>query len=441
MSATVEKPGHLSEIPLRWVLCWLLLPNLAVVLMWPIIGVPMQAGLAISCTLAIFFSQLPWKQARLAGVALIFLMVTTLYVCHLFSIPPLNFRLIFQFLSDVRPLNAPEYMLAAMLLGLILAAAAYFSPRVPRFTNRTQFLYAVLAAGLFINLDGALASDKRDIQVMPDSSTGFDSAVLQTGLQSIAEKTDRHVIIIVVEALGLPKTKEEKAIFAKTWDRDEWHERYRVSSGASLFFGSTTNGELRELCGVWAHYSEYDFTEGNCLPAHFRENGYDTVAVHNFVGEMFNRSEWYPQIGFDDMLFADDLYRQGADHCPGVFPGACDNDVPSIILKRLSDAGRPQFVYWLTLGTHLPIIADRSLGTDRCAEGTIKWRTDFPDLCRLFLLHRLLADKIGEIAMSKDLPATDILIVGDHKPPIFNRVSSERFDNRHVPWIYLRAKR
>ena len=34
----------------------------------------------------------------------------------------------------------------------------------------------------------------------------------------------------------------------------------------------------------------------------------------------------------------------------------------------------------------------------------------------------------------------DILIVGDHMPPFFQRKARERFDGDKVPWVFLRAK-
>lgn len=432
----------LKDFPLRWLLCWLLLPNLAVVLMWPVIGVPMQAGLLISCGLALVVSQLPWRPVRAVGVALIFAFVTTLYVCHLFSIPPLNFDLILQFLVDVRPLQSPEYALVGAVLLLILGAAVYFAPRVPRFERANQFVFAGLAIALFINLDGALAFDARQsARFLPDSATPVDSAVLQAGLRPEPESTGRrHVLMIVVEALGAPTGATEKAIFAADWDRPEWRSRYDVVHGTSQYFGSTTNGELRELCGRWVHYSEFDFGKADCLPMHFRDAGYETTAMHSFGGRLFDRVSWYPKIGFERMEFAEDLRRNGARPCPGVFPGVCDVGVPAIIAQRLRNADKPQFLYWLTLNTHLPVVADKALGTDDCRIGPRAWRESFPALCRLFQLHHDLADSISAMAMSPDLPPTDILIVGDHKPPMFDRASNARFEQRLVPWIYLRAK-
>ena len=42
--------------------------------------------------------------------------------------------------------------------------------------------------------------------------------------------------------------------------------------------------------------------------------------------------------------------------------------------------------------------------------------------------------------MAPDFPPTDILIIGDHRPPLFDRGSLAKFDPVHVPWIYLQAR-
>ncbi|MCT2400964.1 sulfatase-like hydrolase/transferase [Novosphingobium mangrovi (ex Huang et al. 2023)] len=428
------------DIPFRWLAFWLLLPNLTVMLMWGILGIPMQASWMLSGMLALTISHLPWRAARAIGAAGIVVFVTVLYVCQLFSIPPLNFSLIRQFLLDVRPLQSPVYALAGVVVLANILAAMYFAPRVPRFTGKSQFLYAAVAIGLFINLDGAFAFDARKShRTLPDDEIPVHSAAWQVGL-SPDIKHPHNVLLIVVESLGAPAMPEGKALFAADWDRPEWRERYDVSHGKTEYFGSTTNGTLRELCTIWAHYSSFDFAKADCLPGRFRDAGYETTAMHSFTSEMFERNTWYPKIGFEHMIFADELLRAGARSCPGVFPGACDADIPPMIVQKLARAKKPQFVYWLTLNTHLPIVENGALGTDHCSIGTAQWRSDYPMLCRLFQLHHVLADKISRLAMSPDLPPTDILIVGDHKPPLFDRTLNGRFDQGHVPWIYLKAR-
>ncbi|HKX80606.1 MAG TPA: sulfatase-like hydrolase/transferase [Novosphingobium sp.] len=430
----------LLDIPYRWILCWLLLPNLIVILMWPIVGVPMQAGIALSGALAFVVSQLPWRPVRALGVAAIIVMVSTLYVSHLFAIPPLNIELITQSVSDIRPLQSPEYAIAGALLLAIMGTAIHLAPRVRPFSGWMQPLYAALAVMLFINLDGALAFDGRQLhRSLPSAGTPIDSAVRHAQL-SPAAKPRHNVLIIMVEALGMPSTPEERAIFASDWNRPEWSRRYDVRQGTTRYFGSTTNGELRELCDRWAHYSGFDFDHADCLPHRFQRAGYETTAMHSFGGQLFDRRNWYPKIGFENLAFSDELWREGAGRCPGVFPGACDADVPAIIGRKLAGARKPQFIYWLTLNTHVPVVEDDALGTNHCSVGPKEWRAEYPGLCRLFQLHHILADRISALAMSPELPPTDILIVGDHKPPLFDRASNGRFDPGHVPWVYLRAR-
>ena len=59
----------------------------------------------------------------------------------------------------------------------------------------------------------------------------------------------------------------------------------------------------------------YDLLEAkdeSCLPATLAKKGYATEAIHSFVGKVFKREIWYPNIGFESRVFADDLKDSGA---------------------------------------------------------------------------------------------------------------------------------
>ena len=197
---------------------------------------------------------------------------------------------------------------------------------------------------------------------------------------------------------------------------------------------------MRELCGQWNFAEHFDYVGANCLPERYRRAGYETVAIHGFVPEMYGRDRWWSEAGFKTRLFRDSIEQAGARRCGGVFPGACDEDIPAQIGARLKRADRPQLVYWLTLNSHLPVVQDPALGTQDCAFGGAALNDESPLLCPLFLLHHRLADAVGRMAMDPKLPPTDILIVGDHMPPFFERSARVRFDSSHVPWILLRAR-
>lgn len=440
LARNIGKSDLVRQFPGRWMLYWLLLPNLGIILMWPIGGPPMRVGLVLFSAGAFVASQLPWRGVKMVALAVLSTVVATLYICNTFAIPSLNFPLIWQFLKDVRPLHSPEYLVAGAVILGSTGLAMHRAPSVPCFSQPLHYLFALLAIFAFINFDTRVtAGTASGYHELPGPGARFDSAVSQVKLKPSRAKP-HHVLVVIVEALGEPAAPQEKALFAADWDRPEWRKRYQVSHGHSLYYGSTTNGELRELCGVWANYTSFDFGAADCVPEHFRDAGYRTVSYHNFSGSLFQRLHWYPRIGLSERVFGEELLQGGAALCDGVFPGACDADVGEAIAQRLAQAREPQFVYWLTLNSHLPIKGEVGGGENGCMLGTPEWREAFPMLCRLFQAHHEVADAISRLALSSDTPPTDILIVGDHKPPFFDRLSRQRFDPDHVPWIYLRAK-
>ena len=428
-----------GNIPFRWIFYWLVLPNLAVIAMWPIGGPPMSQPLMLSGLLGLALSQLPWRPVKIAGVAALTLTILAFYICRVFSIPLLDFALFRQFLSDVRPMQSPEYLVAGVLMTGVVALAVWRAPRVPRFSTPLSYMIAVLAImGLMITDSKVTANSANHFAVDP-RSIQKDSAVAQVGLSPEKDRP-HHVLVILVEALGQPAAPEEQAMLDADWDRPEWRARYDVQRGVSRYWGPTIYGEMRELCGYWDHYSTVDFAKADCLPEKFLNAGYETTAIHSFFGNMFERNKWYPKLHFQNTEFAETLKPQHVRTCGGVFPGACDSDVAPIIGRRLAEAKKPQFVYWLTLNSHLPITADVAQNTAACRIGPAQWRDDFPALCRLYQLHHELANAVSSMIMAPGMPPTDILIVGDHRPPFFDRASRKRFQPNRVPWIYLRAR-
>jgi hypothetical protein len=427
-------------MPWSWVLVWLCLPFLPVMLMWPLGGPPMGRywlGLGLAGLVA---AQLPWLVVRRALLLALCLAVVAIYMGATFNISLLNSELLMPFLREVRPLRSPEYVVGAVVVLGAMIAAWVLAPRVPRGWNVGQYGFGLLAVLALVNADNLVtASTAGSYQGLPDPKAPFSSAVQQAGLtQPSAQK--RHLVIILVEAMGQPASQPELGLFEKDWNRPEWRARYDVSRGTSPYYGSTTSGELRELCGVWADYLKFDYERADCLPKRYAAAGYQTSGWHSFTSEYFTRTEWWPRTGLKEMLFADELGKLGVKPCGGVFPGACDTDVTRLIGQRLKSAQQPQMVYWVTLNMHLPLLADESLGTQDCKFGGAALADRPPMLCRLFLVQHQLADAVTKMALDPALPPTDILIVGDHMPPFFQRDARVRYVGDKVPWILLKAR-
>lgn len=428
----------LREMPWRWALWWLVLPNLAFMVMWPIGGPMMSASMLICGTIAIIAVQSESRIARAITLLMIFLVQLTLYVTSSFNIDFWNVMLLDQYLAELNPARSPEYVVAGAVVVIAIICSMCFGVRIEKMNNRNQFLGAFALVAMLVNADAAATFGTRGTYktVAPDDAP-VDSAILQTAISPRSVAAD-NLVVIMVESWGVPSNPFERALDEDIWALDRVASRYAVQRGVSTYYGSTTNAEVREWCSLWGDHMSTDFDKVDCLPERFRQAGFRTVAYHSFNDEFFDRGEWYPKIGFDVSHFDEDLLGRGARHCDGVFPGACDPDVPRIIAEDLRNSpSKRNLVYWLTLNAHLPVPPDETFGTQECSLGSREWSDAFPMLCRSYKVHQEVADSIVEQIMDPAFPEADLLIVGDHMPPFFQRTIRTRFDSAHVPWIYL----
>ncbi|MBP6581479.1 MAG: sulfatase-like hydrolase/transferase, partial [Sphingorhabdus sp.] len=270
----------------------------------------------------------------------------------------------------------------------------------------------------------------------------FSSGAVQSGIEARADGT-RHIIVVMVESLGLPRGNAEmqRLLFAEYKNNPAIRARYDLSQGHNPYYVSTTAGEVRELCGRWGDYYDLvDRKDSNCMPARLANRGYATHAMHSFIGSFFERDQWYPNIGFQKTEFGPLLIERGARNCGGVFAGACDRDVPQQMADMLKKATKPTFLYFLTVNTHLPVPPGMNLNNEDCERLSPKLEKAFPQICRQFVMWHDFNNAMVQEIVAKDFPAADILIVGDHMPPYFDRYHRSQFDPAHVPWLYLRHK-
>lgn len=273
----------------------------------------------------------------------------------------------------------------------------------------------------------------------------FDSARNQTGLsaEAIARKNN-NLLVVMVEGLGAFADPKDRSLFERALTRNLPEGRFKLETGITAYDGSTTGATSRELCGKWGDYLDY-FGDGphDCLPRQLAERGFETIAYHGFAWSMFDRDRWYPKIGFNELNFLDNLVAAHGAQLPGrcgsVFTGLCDPELGDIVHQRIvEDSANPKFVYWLTLNTHIPHQADpgRKLS---CTENSAKISNR--TVCELSELWLQVFEKINEIAADPQLPPTDILVVGDHHTPLWQRAAKNKFILDQVDWYLLRDSR
>lgn len=210
--------------------------------------------------------------------------------------------------------------------------------------------------------------------------------------------------------------------------------RYQVTYGMVPFKGSTTSAELRELCGIRAGYRDLIRLNGlHCLPGIFTDQGYASTGMHGFYGDMFDRKSWWPLIGIRHGVFLENLAKPlRKKKCGSAFPGLCDD----VLITRVGDTLRykRQFVYGLTINSHLPLPPGKSFdGNLDCGNLPVVLH----DVrCSLAQHWRKVFDAVARNALRPDIVPTIFVIVGDHSPPLMTSGEFD-FSLTQVPYIIL----
>jgi hypothetical protein len=270
-----------------------------------------------------------------------------------------------------------------------------------------------------------------------------ESASEVSGFNVAAGAHGNNIVVVIVESLGyLLDQRARERIAAPLYD-PAVTEDYLVTAGHTVYYGSTTSGEMRELCNTRTFYTDFVEEHGSsCLPNLLKSRGYTSIALHAFSGGMFEREKWYPEVGFDKELFGQDLVKTTGRFCGGAFRGACDADLAPIITAQSQQAakgGKPRFIYWLTLNTHIPVAPGDALTDFQCASDGSGFGTK--KVCRMAELWHDVFSVVAKIARDPAVGPADILVVGDHAPPLWSRRGRAQFAPGQVAWYRLQPHR
>jgi hypothetical protein len=243
---------------------------------------------------------------------------------------------------------------------------------------------------------------------------------------------NNSILVIIVESMGRPLSPKLQLWLEQQIFVDNITSRWETTASYEHFYGSTTGAELRVLCSLFGSYSSINVTNAsNCLPNRLNAAGYNTTGLHGFTSQMFNRQYWWPIIGLHSQIFAEQKLASNSI-CGGAFPGICDADM---ISKAVSIADKPkQFVYLLTLNTHLPL--EKKILPNNFLNLCHTESVDISSCEMVFSLGELL--KSVSIALQGAKHPFFVEIVGDHSPPFLNRVSRLSFDQKMVPLYILK---
>ncbi len=240
-----------------------------------------------------------------------------------------------------------------------------------------------------------------------------------------------RIFLIVSESWGSTKKTIIDALLRPLTDQGD-----RVSNltvGEINFEGLTIAAEMRELCQlhpVHFNFSESDDVLADCLPNKLKKNGYSTFAMHGAAGLMYDRVKWYPKVGFDHLTFFES--NSWERRCYS-FPGACDSE----LMGRLEDVFTREgkvFSYWLTLNSHSRY-DERDIEIDKfnCDKYGVP---EGSQTCRNLKLHAQFFYNLAGIIDKPYMDGVEVIVVGDHEPPILNKKEKDQYFERGVvPWL------
>jgi hypothetical protein len=253
-----------------------------------------------------------------------------------------------------------------------------------------------------------------------------------------------NLVIVLVESWGKPLTADLDESLIRPYAAKDLAEKYTLSRGTVPFYGPTVDGEARELCGSAIGFGLLSASASQmkgCLPAKLGVMGYHSTGVHGFSSRMFDRREWYSTMGFDETWFRGRLEGQGLPLCPGPFPGICDAAVSVWIGDRLQKkSDSPQFIYWVTLNSHLPVPVPNLVKAPPSCSG-IAITAENPAMCSWYQLVFNVHRAVAELAMRSTGRPTIYVIVGDHAPPFSSSRLRSQFSDEVVPYVLLIPKR
>lgn len=414
----------------------LILPNALAVIGGLWIGVPTRTtAIAVYAVVALLCALLP--RIFIAPLFIVALLIDCLgIVAHIFFLDPSLIAQNIPAFTHVRLLASPLYVELTLANVLFIAANIAFLTRFrAQMARGSRMVFGLLIACAMMFDIQANGSTNLDIGPAAGIGKPFQSAVQKSGFAGLTEtgRPRRNVLFVIVESLGYLRDAEQRRVLFSAFDDPALKDRFAITTGTTSFYGPTAYGEMRELCGVRAYYTVmFGDHPPSCLPRAFAERGYRTFSIHGFTSQFYDRLSWYPKVGFARSAFEGTTQRHYDRRCGGPFVGLCDVDIAARLSERLAETKDPLFIYWLTLNSHVPVRAEEATPRHDCASGG---PFGDPEVCVMAEIWEDLFDAVRSLALAN--PETEILLVGDHAPPLWRRNARRQFVTDRVPWIRL----
>ncbi len=191
--------------------------------------------------------------------------------------------------------------------------------------------------------------------------TSVSEAVSEIKTDSFSdEKVKPNIIYLMSESYADISLCENVTYYDDIFGATNFLKEHYVSGTllGAQFGGGTCNSEFEVLTGFsmanlpagCTPYQQYFNTETVSYPRFLKELGYNTVAIHSYGKQFWNRDVAYPNMGFDKFLaeedFVDPLRRRGLIK---------DDELVKMIIREYEanlETGKPFFNFSVSMQNH-----------------------------------------------------------------------------------------
>ena len=188
--------------------------------------------------------------------------------------------------------------------------------------------------------------------------------------------------------------------------------RYRIES---VHLHGSADADFMALSGDYPsidvlNYKIPDYPYDHALPAFLRAYGYQTVALHGVSGDYFDRRPAYERMGFDQILFREELVARYGFEPVGW--GVVDGDLFDASADLLSKSEGRVFHFLITVSSHGPFRPGRN--------ADVVLTTDKDIDSRFFNTMRYVDNVIEEYVRALP-PQTTLAFYGDHTSGVMRK--------------------
>jgi len=318
----------------------------------------------------------------------------------------------------------PHWMPMAVIAGMLVAADLVNGSGLTPWFGRDNFLLPANISGspgmnLVVTTITAEERASHPLRKLPPDGA--------PDIVDWAGRNGGNVLVVIVESLGQHQNRAIQDWLSARLVDDNIRSRWQVTQDQAPFEGSTTAGELRVLCRLGGHYTRLSAsTAADCLPQRLARAGYATYGLHGFSSSMFNRKNWWPAMGLQDLSFGETMPADMLK-CGGGFRGICDTAMVDWVEPLLT--GERRLVYLLTLNTHLPL-APITLPADLVALCAAQQVGEA--VCQLTGQLGVLFSRLNHLLRDVSQPPL-VMVVGDHSPPFLGQAQRSQYATSAVP--------